>query len=99
MIKNLVQSTVWIEVCMSKWLEEAHMVGVSVDDVNVVGVLCFDHQLRVVAKPLRGFIKLCFWRLLWTHQLCRSFGLGGQTLVFVMNNFKTQNCPKVQYKH
>ena len=49
---------------MSKWLEEAHMVGVSVDDVNVVSVLCFDHQLRVVAKPLRGFIKLCFWRLL-----------------------------------
>lgn len=38
---------------MSKWLEEAHVVGVSVDDVNVVSVLWLDHQLRVVAKPLR----------------------------------------------
>ena len=56
MVKNLVQSTVGIEVCVSKWLKEAHMVGVSVDNVNVVSVLWFDHQLRVVAKPLRGVI-------------------------------------------
>ena len=52
-VKNLVQSTVGIEVCVSKWFKEAHMVGVGVDDVNVVGVLWCDHQLGVVAKPLR----------------------------------------------
>ena len=30
------------------------MVGVGVDDVNIVGVLWFYHQLGVVAKTLMG---------------------------------------------
>ena len=51
---DLVQSTVGIEVCMTKRFKEAHMVGVGVDDVNIVGVLWFYHQLGVVAKTLMG---------------------------------------------
>ena len=50
--QNLVQSTVGIEVCVSKRLEEAHVVRVGVDDVDVVGVLRLDHQLGVVAETL-----------------------------------------------
>ena len=37
---------------MAKRLEEAHVVRVGVDDVDVVGVLRLDHQLGVVAKTL-----------------------------------------------
>ena len=37
---------------MAKRLEEAHVVGVGVDDVDVVGVLRLDHQLGVVAETL-----------------------------------------------
>ena len=49
---DLVQTTIGIEVRMAKRLEEAHVVGVGVDDVDVVGVLRLDHQLGVVAKTL-----------------------------------------------
>ena len=49
---DLVQTTIGIEVCMAKRLEEAHVVGVGVDDVDVVGVLRLDHQLGVVAETL-----------------------------------------------
>ena len=52
-LRDLVQSTIGIEVSMAKWLKEAHMVGVSVDNVNVVSILWFYHQLRVVVKTLR----------------------------------------------
>ena len=62
-LRDLVQSTIGIEVSMAKWLKEAHMVGVSVDDVNVVSILWFYHQLRVVVKTLRKDIN--------TKQACK----------------------------